>query len=254
MWVTLNCTHYFFQESFIMQKYKKTVVVTGAASGIGQFVMNQYAVMQEYSVIGVDINEMVQIDNARFFKVDLCCHDDVGNVFKEINRIDIAINCAGVSSTRKPMLDFYPDEITKCWQENFFPAFNAMQNEISIMIKGGSGGKIINIASISAHFGMKGFLAYSLAKSAIINMTKVAAIEHAEAGIKINSISPATIDTPMIRNKYSGVLRDYSSVYHTKNCGTVNDVFSVIKMLESNEFMTGADIKIDGGKSDLLTI
>lgn len=64
----------------------------------------------------------------------------------------------------------------------------------------------------------------------------------------------ATIDTPMIRKKYNGRLRDYSDVYYTKNCGEVSDVYSVVKMLEQNNFVTGNDIKLDGGLTDLFEI
>jgi hypothetical protein len=58
----------------------------------------------------------------------------------------------------------------------------------------------------------------------------------------------------MIRKKYNGQLRDYSNVYPTKNCGTVEDVYSVVKMLENNHFMTGMDIKLDGGMTELFKI
>jgi hypothetical protein len=58
----------------------------------------------------------------------------------------------------------------------------------------------------------------------------------------------------MIRRKYNGSLRDYSDVYPTKNCGTVADVYSVVKMLEYNNFMTGTDIKLDGGMTELFKI
>lgn len=101
---------------------------------------------------------------------------------------------------------------------------------------------------------MKNFAAYGAAKASIINITKVTAIENASNNIQINSISPANIDTPMIRKKYNGELKDYSNVYYTKNCGTVMDVYSVVKMLENNSFMTGSDIKLDGGITDLFQI
>lgn len=56
----------------------------------------------------------------------------------------------------------------------------------------------------------------------------------------------------MIGQKYNGELRDYRSVYYTNDCGHVSDVYSVVKMLENNEFMTGNDIKLDGGITQIL--
>ncbi|KAB0547378.1 SDR family oxidoreductase [Pantoea stewartii] len=84
--------------------------------------------------------------------------------------------------------------------------------------------KIVNIASFTAMFGCKNMLAYSAAKASIVNLTKVAAVE-CSPGVLINSVSPATIDTPLIRKKYDGDLPDYSrgltlsgTKTHAKQC------------------------------------
>ena len=232
---------------------KKFILVTGVASGIGNYVAHQYASLDNYSIFGIDINNCENIKNIKFFKADLKDENQATEAFSKIPKIDLAINCAGVSSARKELIEFSASEISSCWQDNFMPTFNSMKNEIEIMKRNGFV-KIINIASITGHIGMKNFLAYGSAKASIINMTKVAAIEQSENNIKINSISPATIDTPMIRKKYDGELKDYSNVYHTKQCGNVSDIYHVIKMLEENNFMTGSDIKIDGGLTDLFRI
>ncbi len=232
---------------------KKIVVVTGASSGIGNFIAKNYESNINYEVICLDIVKMLNNNGCKDVSVDLKNEYKVREIFKEIKHIDLAVNCAGVSSIRKKLINFSADEITNAWQDNFLVVFNAMVQEIKIM-QNQKFGKIVNIASIAGHVGMRNFLAYSTAKASIINMTKVAAIEHSDDNIRINSISPATIDTPMLRKKYNGVLRDYSDVYYTKNCGTVADVYSVVKMLEENNFMTGNDIKLDGGIIDLLEI
>jgi len=91
-------------------------------------------------------------------------------------------------------------------------------------------------------------VAYSSAKAAIVNLTKVCAVENAPK-ILVNSISPATIDTPMIRGKYAGRLPDYGEAYLTGNCGTVSDVWAAMNFILNNNFMTGSDIVMDGGYS-----
>lgn len=231
----------------------KNVVITGSASGIGKYIAQEYALDKNYNIFCFDINKTDVVSTAKNINVDLRIEEQVKQCFSEIESIDLAINCAGVSSLRKNILDFSQTEIIESWADNFLPAFNAMKNEIIIMQRQNYG-KIINIASITGHIGMKNFLAYSTAKASIINMTKVAAIEQAKNNIQINSISPATIDTPMIRKKYNGEIRDYSDVYYTNDCGHVSDIYSVVKMLENNEFMTGNDIKLDGGITQLFTI
>lgn len=231
----------------------KNIVITGSASGIGKYIVNQYAINNNYKIFCFDINETEYLPNCEICKVDLKKEDDVKNAFKKVEKIDIAINCAGVSSIRKEFIDFSQNEIIESWKDNFIPVFNAMKNEINIMIKH-KVGKIINIASITGHIGMRNFSAYGSAKASIINITKTAAIEYSKYNIAINSISPATIDTPMIREKYKGKLRDYSNVYYTNNCGQTSDVYQIVKMLENNNFMTGNDIKLDGGLTELFTI
>ncbi len=232
-------------EIIIMKKY---VVVTGGASGIGQYIAQQYT-KKEYQVIVID-REKNNEENLISYICDLCDEEMTIATFEKIPRIDLAINCAGVSCIRDKLIQFSAKEISTQWAQNFLPSFNALKQEIKIM-KSNGGGKIINIASVSGSIGMKNFIAYSAAKASIINMTKVAAIEHAEDKIFINSISPATIDTPMIRKKYNGGLKDYSNTYYTGHCGTVEDVYSVVLMLEQNNFMTGNDIILDGGMLNL---
>ncbi|MCF6777286.1 SDR family oxidoreductase [Thiotrichales bacterium 19X7-9] len=230
----------------------KFAVVTGSASGIGNFICHELSRLN-YHVYALDIHNTKQINNVIPITVDLSDPESTKNTFDAISKIDLAINCAGVPSLRKSVSEFTIDEITKCWKENFSITFNSIVNELAKM-KIYNKGKIINIASITAHKGMKNMLAYSSAKASVVNLTKVAAIENSDYGIQINSISPATIDTPWIRKKNDGAKRDYSRVYYTKDCGSVNDIFSAVKMFIDNNFLTGYDLKLDGGLTDLCVI
>ncbi|POZ62647.1 SDR family NAD(P)-dependent oxidoreductase [Chromobacterium alticapitis] len=231
----------------------KTALITGAASGIGWRLLQHYAAADGYRAIGMDVEPIADCAGASRLLADLADERACRAAFADIERIDLAVNCAGVSSQRKPLLDFDAADLTSCWQQNVLPAFNAMRGEIDIMRRHG-GGRIVNIASITGHIGMKNFAAYGAAKASILNLSKVAAIEHAADRILVNTISPATIDTPMIRRKYGGQLRDYSGVYPSGGCGSVDDVLSVVRMLEENTFMTGMDIPLDGGLTSLFRI
>lgn len=228
-----------------MSKY---VVITGHASGIGHYAANQFH-KNGFNVIGVDNCISENLDKSiRQVRCDLSNWEDAINAFKEIERIDLAINCAGVPGVRKEMTDITTKEILQSYKDIFLPAFNACKLEVMSMRKNSSVSKIINIASSTAAVGGKSMVAYSSSKAAIVNLTKVCAVENAPK-ILVNSISPATIDTPMIRKKYSGNLPDYSQAYLTGGCGTVQDVWSAICFLVENNFMTGSDVVMDGGYS-----
>ncbi|WP_180558390.1 SDR family NAD(P)-dependent oxidoreductase [Arsenophonus endosymbiont of Apis mellifera] len=226
----------------------KTVIITGHASGIGNHTIRRLH-SENYKLIGIDINIDKSLDKSiTQISCDLCNTKELDIIFKNIKCIDIAINCAGVSGIRKSISDLTYNEFLFSFNKIFMPTFNAMQQEIKIMNKNKKISKIINIASSTASMGAKNMVAYSSAKAAIINLTKVSSVEHAPK-ILINSISPASIDTPMLRKKYKGKLPDFTNMYLTETCGSVSDVYSVINMFIFNDFITGQDIIIDGGYS-----
>ena len=222
-------------------------IVTGHASGIGFYAAKQLHHLG-YEVCGIDIKVNNILSNEIIQKrCDLRSEPETVATFAEISDFDVAVNCAGVSGVRKPLKDFSLDEYQTSFNDVFMPLFNALKMELSLA-NNDKRRRIINIASITASLGAKNMAAYSAAKAAIVNLTKVAAVEHTP-NILVNSISPASIDTPMIRAKHKGELPDYSQTYLTGDCGQDSDVFSVIEMLLKNEFMTGQDIKLDGGYS-----
>ena len=208
---------------------QKTALVTGCSSGIGHFISQKLS-SNGIKVIGLDYHNITSDYNFDFHLVDLTSEEAVCSIFERVGVIDYAINCAGVSSTRKKLIEFSSEEITSEWQLNFLATFNPLKYEI-LNMKQRNYGKIINICSITAHIGMENFSAYSSSKSSIYILTKVAAIENSKFGIHINSISPATIDTPMIRKKYSGKLKDYSDIYPVGKCGHPKDVYLAVMIL-----------------------
>lgn len=230
----------------------KTALVTGAASGIGQFAALNLS-KQGYHVIALDRDYSEFPNNVEFLDIDLTNEENVIQLFDSIGKIDVAINCAGVPCERKELTEFTQSEIAAQWGDNFLAAFNPLKQEILKMRKSG-GGKIINISSITALRGLKSMASYSIGKASITALTRVAAIENAPYNIHINSISPATIDTPMIRKKYNGKKRDYSNVYYTGDCGLPKDVYTAITMFIENNFLTGHDLRLDGGLTDLCQI
>lgn len=229
---------------------KNKIIVTGHASGIGYHLANRFHDLG-FSVTGVDKNLSDEL-NCEIEQVicDLSDEDSVARVFGGLSGYTFAVNCAGVSGVREKIVNLGKYDLINSWEEIFIPTFLSLREEIKMMneMKSDTPCKIVNIASFTAMFGCKNMLAYSAAKASIVNLTKVAAVE-CSPGILINSVSPATIDTPLIRKKYDGDLPDYSSTYLTGNCGSVEDVFFAVDMLLKNNFITGFDLVIDGGFS-----
>lgn len=230
----------------------KTALITGASSGIGHFA-TLHLFNQGYHVIALDNNYGEFPNGVEYFNIDLTQEKKVIQLFDKVKEVNIAINCAGVSCQRKDLVEFTQSEIASQWADNFLATFNPLKHEILKMREQRSG-KIINISSITAHHGLEAMSAYSIGKASISAITRVAAIENASYNIHVNSISPATIDTPMIRKKYGGKKRDYSNVYYTGDCGQPKDVFSAICMFIENNFLTGHDLRLDGGLTDLCKI
>jgi NAD(P)-dependent dehydrogenase (short-subunit alcohol dehydrogenase family) len=232
---------------------RKKVIVTGHASGIGWYVAKKFH-DAGLNVIGIDKDRATGLDKSiTQVQCNLSIWEEVKDVFSHIENIDYAVNSAGVSGTRKSVREITSEEIIESYKEIFLPTFHACKAEIDCMLKNESLSKIINIASSTASTGSLNMVAYSSAKAAIVNMTKVCAVECAPK-IQINSVSPATVDTPMIRRKHSGILPDYSEAYLTGDCGKVHDIWAAVNFFIENNFMTGSDLIMDGGYSSSFSL
>jgi len=242
---------------FIKQgvKMEKKIIITGHASGIGYHLAKRFH-LSGFSVTGLDKNITNELSGeVKQISCDLSNENTVIDIFRELNGYHYAVNCAGISGVRDEVKNLDKNSLLDSWEKIFIPSFLSTREEIKMMsrIKDKHPKKIINIASFTAMVGCKNMLAYSSAKASIVNMTKVAAVECAPS-ILINSVSPATIDTPMIRKKYNGKLPDYSKTYLTGNCGFVEDVFGAVDMLLNNKFITGYDLVLDGGFSSSFAV
>ncbi|WP_235424054.1 SDR family NAD(P)-dependent oxidoreductase [Citrobacter koseri] len=232
----------------------KKILITGSASGIGNFITRELF-HKEHSIIAVDLKKDHTLpESITQIVCDLSSWENCLSCFSDINHINYAVNCAGISGIRKPLHDLTEQELHETWQKVFISCFNSLKYE-TILIKRNPSekGKIINIGSFTAAVGRKEGLAYSAAKAAVVNLTKVAAAELSPT-ILVNSISPATIDTPMIRSKYDNNLPDYSNTYPSGSCGTPQDVYSAVEMFLNNNFLTGYDLVMDGGYSEIFSL
>lgn len=190
----------------------KVVLITGATSGIGEG--TAYAFAREGAKVffcGRRENLGKQVEakikgfggEATYMLADVRKEEDVkafvDTCVKKYGRIDIAFNNAGIVNPKLVKLHEQPTEdFLDAIATNALGVFLAMKYEIPYMLRQG-GGAIVNTASISGHRGFTEIGPYSVSKHAALGLTKVAAMEYAKDNIRICSISPGGVDTPMLR-------------------------------------------------------
>jgi NAD(P)-dependent dehydrogenase (short-subunit alcohol dehydrogenase family) len=189
---------------------EKVAIVTGAASGIGRASALSYA-REGAKVVVSDINkaggdETVRLvceagGDAFFVKADVSnptdCKAFVRRTVETYGRLDFAFNNAGISGEQNLTADYSVESWQRVIAINLSGVFNCMKYEIPEMIRTG-GGAIVNMASILGQVGFSGASAYVAAKHGVIGLSQDAAIEYAAQGIRVNSVGPAYIRTPMI--------------------------------------------------------
>tara|TARA_B100001094_G_C18138171_1_gene776347 strand:+ start:752 stop:1492 length:741 start_codon:yes stop_codon:yes gene_type:complete len=237
----------------------KTVIITGASSGIGAELVKTFAKYGSNVILlsrslgkmnslisNIKSNEK-QILKA--YKIDISNEESVKKIFEEINssyeKIDILINNAGITSDNL-LMTMKTNQWTDVINTNLNGCFFCCRAISKKMIKQKSG-KIINISSIIGEVGNKGQSNYAASKAGIIGLTKSLAKELASRKINVNAINPGYIDTDMtkdLKNK-----NDFLNNIPLKRFGNCNDVSEVACFLASDKsnYITGQVINVDGG-------
>lgn len=244
----------------------KVAIITGAASGQGAAELKLF-VKEGAKVIATDIqiellNSLVNEINEQYGQVAIALRHDVASEqdwqtvvesgINEFGKIDILVNNAGVSGRVHALEEITLEE----W--NFVMNINATGNFLGIKyvvpeMKKVGGGSIINISSIAGINGYGMLTPYAASKGATRTLTKGAANQLGVDNIRVNSIHPGFIETPMIEQYTSNdEARQYLvSQIPLRTLGKPNDVANSVLFLASDEsqFITGAELIIDGGQS-----
>lgn len=239
----------------------KTVVVTGAASGIGAATARLFAA-HGANVVGLDRNPAAARDDGVQHRVaDItdaaAINDVIAQALQQHGRIDALVNNAGGDVFADP-LTLDDADWARCFDLNLKGAWNVTRAVLPAMLAQSSG-SIINIASVHGHKIIRGAFPYPVAKHALIGMTRSLGIQYAAQGIRVNSISPGLIPVPRIEAWFASqpdpeaARQAQTDLLPTKRIGTPEEVAHTALFLASDEarFINATDILIDGGRSQV---
>ena len=239
----------------------KVALITGAARGQGaaearRFVDEGARVM--VSDVLDDDGELVAKElgeRAAYVHHDVTSEDDwagaVRATLAAFGRIDVLVNNAGVFRILG-MADTSLEEYTRIITINQVGTFLGLKAVAPTMIGQGSG-SIVNISSVAGLTGSAGTIAYTASKFAVRGMTKVAAVELAPFGVRVNSVHPGFIDTPMLQEAFEelgGMSTDVLvASIPSGRLATADDVADLVLFLASDDsrYSTGAEFVVDGG-------
>jgi 3alpha(or 20beta)-hydroxysteroid dehydrogenase len=237
----------------------KVVIITGAARGQGAREAELFASVGA-RVVATDVRDELGQKLAAFLgERGAYLHHDVTNAEdwqrvvafaqQSYGRVDVLVNNAGIYSPGS-IEDTSYDSLMTTIQVNQVGVFLGIQSVIAAMRAAG-GGAIINISSGAGLEGIAGIAAYSATKWAVRGLTKCAAKELADDGIRVNSVHPGLIDTPMLDHNTAQMMDTYRTMIPLKSIGTTDDVAHAVLFLASPaaKYITGAELAIDGGVS-----
>jgi NAD(P)-dependent dehydrogenase (short-subunit alcohol dehydrogenase family) len=241
---------------------KKVAIVTGGASGIGEAVSKELAEGGAKVVVAdrdnAGITRVVSEIKARGgeatgFVIDVTSAEQnaamVAFAQTTYGALHLAVNNAGIGGPSAPTGEYPLDGWKTVIDINLNGVFYAMRHEIPAMLKSG-GGAIVNMASILGSVGFANAVAYVSAKHALLGMTKVAAMEYAANGVRVNAVGPGFIDTPLLsKNLDAATLQYVAGLHPIQRLGRPEEVSALTCFLLSDRasFITGSYHLVDGG-------
>ena len=249
-----------------MRFKNKVVIVTGSGSGIGETTAIKFAQEGAKVVIadidaknGETVSNKINKSNgsALFIKTNVANFETVNQMvditLNEFGSPDILINNAGINVFGEP-LNMPDSEWKKAFSVDLDGVWFGCKAVLPHMLKKNKG-TIVNVASVHGIQIIPNCFPYPVAKHGVIGLTKALAVDYASKGIKINSISPGYIDTPIVESFFKtkpdpeAARKEAENHQPIKRMGTTEEIANTIMFMSSDEcnYMIGANIIVDGG-------
>jgi len=238
-------------------------VITGAATGIGEATSLALAVEGATVILAgrtaapleaLAAKITAQGGKADARPTDVTNRHDLEALMADIEarhgRLDLAVNNAGGHNDFQPLHQTSPDESDWVFALNLIAVYNGMRAQIALMLKSG-GGAIVNTASIFGLKGVAGIAHYVAAKHGVIGLTRAAALDYAQANIRINAICPGATETPNLLRVTHGDKDALNGLIPMGHLGQPQDMASLVTFLLSEDarYITGSHFSADGGMS-----
>ena len=243
----------------------KVIVISGAASGIARQCAISCSRMGGRLIL-LDLNAeglqetlgMVERPEEHFWaSINLLDYDKVSEIIKEavakVGRINGLLNCAGISTTNLFKLT-KPEELDKFFQVNVYTGYFLAQECTKMGNFSKEGGSIVFFSSVAGSFGEVGKSTYGMTKASLLNLAKHLACELSRKKIRVNSISPGAIETPINMNlphMKNPEKRAALEAQHLLGLGETTDIANacVYLLSDASRWVTGTNLFVDGGFS-----
>jgi NAD(P)-dependent dehydrogenase (short-subunit alcohol dehydrogenase family) len=253
----------------------KVAVITGASSGFGRGIAKAFAAEGARVVVSdireeplgggfeedADLTTVEAIEKAGgeaiYVGCDVTKQDQVRDLIKAavdgFGRLDIMFNNAGIYRGGKLLHEFTEEDLDACYNINVKGTFFGTQEAVKQFLEQGDGGNIINLVSTAGLGGHPNQSVYNTSKGAQANLTRCAAIEYGEKGIRVNGICPTYAKTALTRELFDD--KDFDTAFAEsiplKRWGEVEDVANLAVFLASDEssYIHGDLVRLDGGET-----
>jgi NAD(P)-dependent dehydrogenase (short-subunit alcohol dehydrogenase family) len=243
---------------------KPVVLITGALTGIGRATALAFAQEGAHLVVSgrrEEEGEKLAAElrklgaEAEFVRSDVRREAEIQSLVDKtvarFGRLDVAVNNAGTEGTPGLVTEQTAESYAATFDTNVLGTLLSMKHELRVMVAQRHG-SIVNVSSTLGRSGVAGASVYVASKHAVEGLTKAAALEVAESGVRVNVVAPGPIETGML-NRFTGTAEKKAALVAgvpAKRVGTPEEIAQTILFVASDKasFITGASIAVDGGK------